>query len=41
MAQQMKRLSEAAILERFPDLMASSEGEKGLWDEAYFAGTIG
>ena len=41
MAQKLKRLSEVAILERFPDLMASSEGEKGLWDEAYFAGTIG
>ncbi len=41
MAQKLKRLSEAAILERFPDLMASLEGEKGLWDEAYFAGTIG
>ena len=41
MAQKLKRLSAAAILERFPDLIPSSEGEKGLWDEAYFAGTIG
>ncbi len=41
MAQQMKRLTEAAILERFPDLVTSPEMGKGLWDEAYFAGTIG
>ena len=41
MAQKLKRLSEASILERFPDLIASPEVETGLWDEAYFVETIG
>ncbi len=41
MAQQLKRLTEASILERFPDLVASPEMNKRLWDEAYFVGTIG
>jgi len=41
MAQKLKRLSEAPIIERFPDLIASPEVETGLWDEAYFVETIG
>jgi REP element-mobilizing transposase RayT len=41
MAQKLKRLSEASVLERFPDLIASPEVETGLWDEAYFVETIG
>ena len=41
MAQELKRLSEVPILERFPDLIASPEVETGLWDEAYFVETIG
>jgi REP element-mobilizing transposase RayT len=41
MAQKLKRLSEAPILERFPDLVASPDVETGLWDEAYFVETIG
>ena len=41
MAKEIKRLSEAAILERFPDLVASSEAGQRLWDEAYFVETIG
>ena len=40
-AQKLKRLSEASILERFPDLITSPEVETGLWDEAYFVETIG
>ena len=41
MAQKLKRLSETSILERFPDLLGSPDVEIGLWDEAYFVGTIG
>ena len=41
MARKLKRLSEIPILERFPDLIASSEAERRLWDEAYFVETIG
>jgi len=41
MVQKLKRLSEIPILERFPDLIASSELERRLWDEAYFVETIG
>ncbi|MCP4576941.1 MAG: hypothetical protein GY846_11725 [Deltaproteobacteria bacterium] len=41
MAQDMKRHSETATLERFPDLMTSPNAETGLWDEAYFVETIG
>jgi len=41
MAQELKRLSEVPILERFPDLIASPMVETGLWDEAYFVETIG
>jgi putative transposase len=40
MAQRLKRLSEAAILERFPGLISSTDMETGLWDEAYFVETI-
>ena len=40
MAQKIKRLLEARILERFPDLIASLEVERRLWDEAYFVETI-
>jgi hypothetical protein len=36
MAQKLKRLSEAPILERFPDLITFPEVETRLWDEAYF-----
>ena len=41
MAQKLKRLSEAPILEQFPNLIASPELETGLWDEAYFVETLG
>ena len=41
MAQDLKRLSEASILKRFPDIIASPEVETGLWDEAYFVESIG
>jgi len=41
MAQKLKQLLEMPILERFPDLIASPEVEKRLWDEAYFVETIG
>ena len=41
MAQELKRLSEASILERFRDLISSPDVETGLWDEAYFVETIG
>lgn len=41
MAQKLKRLSEASILEHFHDLIASPEVDAGLWDEAYFVETIG
>ena len=41
MVQELKRSSEAPILERFRDLIASSDVETGLWDEAYFVETIG
>jgi len=41
MAQKLKQLLEIAILERLPDLVASPEVEKRLWDEAYFVETIG
>jgi len=41
MAQDLKRLSEIPILERFPDLIAHPEVETGLWDKAYFVETIG
>jgi REP element-mobilizing transposase RayT len=39
--QELKRLSEVKILERFPDLIATPGVETGLWDEAYFVETIG
>ena len=41
MAQELKRLSEVPILERFRDLISSPDVETGLWDEAYFVETIG
>jgi len=41
MAQKLKRLLEIPILKRFPDLIASPEMERRLWDEAYFVETIG
>jgi len=41
MAQELKRLSEAPILERFRDFISSPDVETGLWDEAYFVETIG
>ena len=41
MAQELKRYSEAAILERFHDLILTPEVKTGLWDEAYFVGTVG
>lgn len=41
MVQELKRLSEAPILERFRELIASPDVETGLWDEAYFVETIG
>jgi REP element-mobilizing transposase RayT len=40
MAQKLKCLLEVPILERFPDLIASPEVERKLWDEAYFVETI-
>ena len=41
MAQELKRYSEAAILERFHDLISTSAVKTGLWDEAYFVETVG
>jgi REP element-mobilizing transposase RayT len=41
MAQKLKRLLEVPILERFPDLIASPEVGRKMWDEAYFVETIG
>jgi REP element-mobilizing transposase RayT len=41
MAQKIKGLLEARILERFPDLITSPKAEKRLWDEAYFVESIG
>ena len=41
MAKELKRLSEAPILERLPDHKPSSDAKTGLWDEAYFVETIG
>jgi len=41
MAQELRRYSESAILERFPDLIVSTHAGAGLWDEAYFVGTVG
>ena len=40
-AQKLKRLLETPILEMFPELIASSEMEGRLWDEAYLVETIG
>lgn len=40
-AQKLKRLSEAPILERFPNIIASQEVVTGLWDDAYFVEAIG
>ena len=41
MAQKLKRLSVKPILEMFPELIASPEMDRRLWDEAYFVETIG
>ena len=41
MAQDMKRQSETAIIDRFPDLISTSEAKTGFWDEAYFVETVG
>jgi REP element-mobilizing transposase RayT len=41
MAQKLKRILEIPVLGRFPDIIASPETEKRLWDEAYFVETIG
>ena len=41
MAQELKRQTEAAILERFPDLIASTDVGAGLWGSAYFVETVG
>ena len=40
-AQEMKRVSAAAILAKFGDLKASLHAQKDLWDKAYFVETIG
>lgn len=40
-AQEMKRVSAAAILAEFGDLKASLGAQKDLWDKAYFVETIG
>ena len=40
-AQEMKRMSAAAILAEFDDLKASLGAQKDLWDKAYFVETIG
>jgi len=40
-AQEMKRVSAAAILAEFGDLKASLHAQKDLWDKAYFVETIG
>ena len=41
MAQELKRQTEVAILERFPDLIASTDVGAGLWGDAYFVETVG
>jgi len=41
MAQELKRYSEAAILERFQDIIPTTKMKTGLWDEAYFVETVG
>ncbi|MBT9437923.1 MAG: IS200/IS605 family transposase, partial [Desulfobacterales bacterium] len=40
-AQEMKRVSAAAILAEFGDLKASLDAQKELWDKAYFVESIG
>jgi REP element-mobilizing transposase RayT len=40
-AQEMKRVSAAAILAEFSDLKASLDAQKDLWDKAYFVESIG
>jgi len=40
-AEKIKSLLEASILDRFPDLNASPGFERRLWDKAYFVETIG
>lgn len=40
-AQEMKRVSTAAILAEFGDLNARLDAQKELWDKAYFVETIG
>ena len=40
-AQEMKRVSAAAILAEFSDLKASLGAQKDLWDKAYFVESIG
>jgi len=41
MAQELKRLSAAAMLAQFANLKASLDTGHALWDEAYFVETIG
>jgi REP element-mobilizing transposase RayT len=41
MVQELKKYSEAAILERFHDLISTPEVKTRLWDEAYFVETVG
>ncbi len=41
MAQELKRQTEVAILERFPDLTISTDVGAGLWSDAYFVETVG
>ena len=41
MAQELRRQTEVAILERFPDLTISTDVGAGLWGDAYFVETVG
>ncbi len=41
MARELMRQTEVAILERYPDLIASTDAGAGLWGDAYFAETMG
>ena len=41
MAHELRRQTEVAILERFPDLIASTDVGAGLWGDAYFVETVG
>ena len=41
MVRELKRQTEVAILDRYPDFIASKDVGTGLWGDAYFVETIG